>query len=74
MCRCTGPPPSTPQASAPSERPPRQSDCVHHWLIETQPGPASPGVCQKCGVRKLFANALAEGQRDEGEINLAEAS
>lgn len=46
-------------------------ECVHVWLIETQPGAQSPGVCQKCGAVKGFTNWLAQTQwEDYGKESL----
>lgn len=39
--------------------------CVHVWIIETMPGAASEGVCQKCGASKSFANWLAQTQWED---------
>jgi hypothetical protein len=33
--------------------------CVHHWVIEQPNGPASKGVCKKCGATALFKNGYA---------------
>jgi sulfur relay (sulfurtransferase) complex TusBCD TusD component (DsrE family) len=29
----------------------------HHWMIETQDGPASSAVCRTCGDKRDFENA-----------------
>lgn len=32
-------------------------DCTHHWRIDEPNGPVSEGVCQKCGVVRMFVNS-----------------
>lgn len=39
------------------ENPPYPETCVHHWIIDTANGPASLGVCEKCGDEKEFKNS-----------------
>ena len=39
---------------------PKESHCVHHWLIETPDGPVSKGVCKYCGVVRYFDNTLQD--------------
>lgn len=31
--------------------------CVHHWLIAEPNGRTSPGVCKRCGAKKVFYNS-----------------
>ncbi len=33
-------------------------DHSHHWMIETQDGPASSAVCRTCGDKRDFDNAF----------------
>ena len=33
-----------------------QSTCTHHWVLESQPGPSSPGKCKLCGQTREFPN------------------
>ena len=49
-----------------------QEECVHHWMIDSPSGPASRGVCRKCGQEKDFPNAIADSlwNRWEDEDNL----
>jgi hypothetical protein len=35
-----------------------QSECSHHWVIESPDGPTSQGRCKHCGVVKEFSNYL----------------
>lgn len=30
--------------------------CAHYWMIEIPTGPKSNGICQLCGVSKVFKN------------------
>lgn len=49
------------------------SQCQHHWLIDTAGGPKSKGVCRICGAEQLFKNALDSVEWDNGESNFASA-
>lgn len=31
-----------------------ESKCVHHWLLESDPGHKGLGKCRKCGAEKEF--------------------
>ena len=42
----------------------QNSQCLHHWLIESPGGPTSKGVCRVCGAEREFKNYL-EGARWE---------
>ena len=33
------------------------TQCAHHWIIETATGPRSKGKCQLCGEKKEFSNS-----------------
>jgi hypothetical protein len=33
-----------------------QTQCRHHWLIESPNGPTSMGICRLCGAQKEFRN------------------
>ena len=33
------------------------SECAHHWMIETSQGPMSKGVCRLCGENREFNNS-----------------
>jgi len=35
-----------------------ESDCCHHWVIESPNGPTSNGVCKVCGVIREFKNSI----------------
>ncbi len=35
-----------------------ESDCMHHWLIESPNGPVSVGVCKICGEKGEFKNSI----------------
>ena len=35
-----------------------ESDCCHHWVIESPNGPTSNGVCKVCGVIRAFKNSI----------------
>ncbi len=36
------------------------TQCPHHWIIETSHGPTSKGVCRLCGEEREFANSPAQ--------------
>ncbi len=33
-----------------------RDNCVHDWKIEPVKSATSPGICQKCGKKKIFQN------------------
>ncbi|GAG39154.1 unnamed protein product [marine sediment metagenome] len=33
-----------------------ETECRHHWLIESPHGPTSMGICRLCGAQKEFRN------------------
>ena len=35
-----------------------ESDCKHHWVIDSPNGPTSEGVCKICGERSEFRNSM----------------
>ncbi len=35
-----------------------ESDCAHHWAIESPNGPTSNGTCKRCGEIKEFKNSI----------------
>ena len=35
-----------------------ESDCSHHWVIESPNGPTSVGRCRGCGERREFKNSI----------------
>ena len=35
-----------------------ESDCNHHWVIESPNGPTSVGRCRDCGERREFKNSI----------------
>jgi hypothetical protein len=35
-----------------------ESDCNHHWVIESPNGPTSVGKCRTCGERREFKNSI----------------
>ena len=35
-----------------------ESDCRHHWMIESPNGPTSVGTCKLCGMRAEFRNSM----------------
>jgi hypothetical protein len=37
-----------------------ETQCVHHWIIESADGPVSIGKCKHCGMVKEFYNNLKE--------------
>ena len=43
----------SPQAST-------ESQCVHHWIIETPSGATSRGVCKICGAERVFQNYVTD--------------
>ncbi len=34
------------------------TQCAHHWVIETATGPVSKGKCQLCGEEREFSNSV----------------
>ena len=42
-----------------------QTQCYHHWIIETASGPTSHGICKICGTEKHFDNVLEETTIDK---------
>ena len=34
------------------------SDCPHHWAIESPNGPTSFGTCRRCGAVREFKNSI----------------
>jgi hypothetical protein len=37
---------------------PVETECRHHWLIESPHGAISLGICRLCGARKEFSNSV----------------
>ena len=35
-----------------------ESDCNHHWVIESPNGPTSLGRCRTCGELREFKNSI----------------
>jgi hypothetical protein len=35
-----------------------ESDCNHHWVIESPNGPTSLGRCSSCGELRQFKNSI----------------
>ena len=35
-----------------------ESDCNHHWVIESPNGPTSRGCCRACGEIREFKNSV----------------
>ena len=35
-----------------------ESDCNHHWIIESPNGPTSIGKCRACGEVREFKNSI----------------
>lgn len=35
-----------------------ESDCSHHWAIESPNGPTSYGNCRRCGETREFKNSI----------------
>ena len=33
------------------------TECIHHWIVESPNGPISEGVCKKCDQIKQFNNS-----------------
>jgi len=45
-----------PQANEPGI----ESQCRHHWLIESPHGATSLGICKLCGAQKEFRNSASD--------------
>lgn len=50
-----------------------ESECQHHWIIDTPNGPTSNGVCRLCGAKRDFQNCM-DGRPWEDDIRLEEVS
>ena len=50
-----------------------ESDCMHHWMIESPNGPTSQGVCKICGVRSEFRNSMPGSGWDRGNAQARRA-
>ena len=35
-----------------------ESDCSHHWVIDSPNGPTSTGTCRDCGEIREFKNSI----------------
>ncbi|MCH8198674.1 MAG: hypothetical protein IIA54_01210 [Chloroflexi bacterium] len=35
-----------------------ESDCPHHWVIDSPNGPTSTGTCRVCGEIREFKNSI----------------
>jgi hypothetical protein len=35
-----------------------ESDCNHHWVIDSPNGPTSVGTCRTCGELREFKNSI----------------
>ncbi len=35
-----------------------ESDCNHHWVIDSPNGPTSVGTCRVCGELREFKNSI----------------
>jgi hypothetical protein len=51
----------------------RNSDCGHHWLIETPQGATSWGMCKLCGESREFANSASDALWDAEGVPGAKA-
>ena len=43
------------------------TECIHHWMVESPNGPISEGVCKKCDQIKQFNNS--ENIKNRGRKN-----
>lgn len=34
------------------------SACVHHWLLGEPVGNQIPGLCKRCGARRVYSNSI----------------
>ncbi len=48
-----------------SEKPAKESNCRHYWVIEDAGGPTSRGVCKFCGAEKEFLNSWPDSRSKE---------
>jgi hypothetical protein len=46
------------EMSIPPQKTKVQSECRHHWVIESPSGATSTGICKHCGSVKEFNNYL----------------
>jgi len=47
-----------------------ETECRHHWLIESPHGATSMGICRLCRAQKEFRNSAADGLWDDGPLSL----
>ena len=50
-----------------------ESECKHHWMIETPNGPTSQGLCKICGERAEFRNSMPGSGWDRGNTQAKRA-
>ena len=54
------------------EKPAKESNCRHYWVIEDAGGPTSRGVCKFCGAEKEFLNSWPDSRSKEQNTRLFE--
>ena len=47
------------------EKPVKENNCRHYWVIEDASGPTSRGVCKFCGAEKDFLNSWPDSRAKE---------
>jgi hypothetical protein len=54
------------------EKPAKENNCRHYWVIEDAGGPTSRGVCKFCGAEKEFLNSWPDARAKEQNTHVFE--
>ena len=46
-----------------------ETQCRHHWLIESPHGATSMGICKLCGSQKEFRNSACDRLWEDGPLS-----
>lgn len=46
-----------------------ETQCRHHWLIESPHGATSMGICKLCGAQKEFRNSAYDRLWEDGPLS-----
>ena len=46
-----------------------ETQCRHHWLIESPHGATSMGICKLCGSQKEFRNSAYDSLWEDGPLS-----
>jgi hypothetical protein len=56
-------------ATAVGEEPGTQSECRHHWVIDSAHGPTSRGFCRRCAATREFSNSCPGAVWESGALS-----